>query len=84
MTSHLSILATAAEGQGGTEDTSHSTLSIREEILAAADIPPQMSSLLPVTDIAIGDPSKRSLGTEHIEPRAPDAIALRIQPRPFE
>ena len=49
---------------------------VREEITATADIPPppQLSTLSRVTDVAIDDPSKRSLGTEHIEQRPPDAV----------
>ena len=77
--SHTSILATAAEGQGSTkasmsmeEDTSHSNLGIREEITAAADMPPQLRSPSPPTDVVIDSPSMHSLCTEHIEHRALD------------
>ena len=58
------------------EDASHSALGDREEITATADIPPQLSPLSPVTDVAIGDPSTSSLGTEHIDHRLPDAIVI--------
>ena len=47
---------------------------VREEITATADILPQLSTLSRVTDIAIDDPSKPSLSTEHIEYCTPDAI----------
>ena len=49
---------------------------VREEITATAHIPPppQLSTLSRVTDVAIDDLSKRSLGTEHIEQRSPDTI----------
>ena len=72
----LSIPATTAEGQGSAKDASHSTLGAREEVTATADIPPQLLSLAPVSDVAIDDPSKRSLGTEHIEQRPPYAIVV--------
>ena len=45
---------------------------IREDITANVDIPPQLPLPAPVTDIVIDDPSKRSLGTEHIEDRPLD------------
>ena len=46
-----------------------STAKVRGGIAGTADIPPlpQLSTLSRVTDVAIDDPSKRSLGTEHIE-----------------
>ena len=49
---------------------------VREEITTTADIPPppQLSTLSRVTDVAIDDPSKRSLGTEHIGQRPPDVV----------
>ena len=48
---------------------------VPEEITATADMPPlsQLSTLSRVTGVAIDDPSKHSLGTEHIEQRTPDA-----------
>ena len=56
------------------EDASHSTLRVREEITATADIPSQLSLQSPVT--AIDGFSTRSLGTEHTEHRPPDAIVV--------
>ena len=49
---------------------------VREEIATTADIPPppQALTLSRVTYIATDDPSKRSLDTEHIGRRPPDAI----------
>ena len=75
LTSHSSILATAAEGEGNTK-AGMSMEDVREEITPTADIPPlpQLSTLSRVTDVAIDDPSKRSPGTEHIEQGPPDAI----------
>ena len=75
LTSHSSILATDSEGEGSTK-TGMSMEEVREEITATADIPPppQLSTLSRVTDVAIDDPSQRSLGTEHIGQRPPDAI----------
>ena len=58
------------------EDASHSALGDREEITATAVIPPQLSPLSPVTDVAIGDHSTSSLGIEHIDHRPPDAIVI--------
>ena len=75
LTSHPSILATAAEGEGSTI-AGMSMEEVREEITATADIPPlpQLSTLSRVTDVGIDDPSKRSFPTAHIEQRPPDAI----------
>ena len=75
LTSHSSIIATASEGEGSAK-AGMSLEDVREEITATADIPspPQLSTLSRVTDVAIDDLSKRSLGTEHIEQRPPDAI----------
>ena len=75
LTSHSSILATASEGEGSTK-AGMSMEEVREEITATADIPPtpQLSTLSRVTDVTIDDPSKRSLVTEHIKQRPPDAI----------
>ena len=73
----MPILATAAEGQGSTKDAFLSTLGVREEITAIPNIPPQLSSPVPVTGVvAIDGPSKRSLVTEHIEQRPPHAIVV--------
>ena len=69
LTSHPSIIATAAEGEGSTK-SGMSVKEVREEITATAD----MSTLSRVTDVAINDPSKGSLSTEHIEQRPPDII----------
>ena len=75
LTSHSYILATASEGEGSTK-AGTSMEEVHEEITVTADIPPppQASTLSRVTDVAIDDPSKRSLGTEHIVQRPPDAI----------
>ena len=75
LTSHSSILATAAEGESSTI-AGMSMEEVREEITATADIPPppQLSTLSRVTDVAIDNPSKRSFPTAHIEQRLPDAI----------
>ena len=75
LTSHSSIIATASEGEGSAK-AGMSIEDVREEITATADIPPppQLSTLSRVTDVAIDDPSQRSLGTDHIEQRPPDAI----------
>ncbi|KAN0140473.1 hypothetical protein V8E53_001682 [Lactarius tabidus] len=71
--SHPSILSTAAEGEGSTKvglsmemDASYSAVdtAIREDITVTADLPPLLPSSSPVTDVAIDDPSTRSLGTE--------------------
>ena len=48
----------------------------REEITATTDIPPQLSTLSRVTDVAIDDPSNFSQSTDHIEQRPPDAIIV--------
>ena len=78
---HSSILA---EGEGSMNagmsmeehaSDSESPLVIRKDIPATADIPPQLSSLSRVTDVANDDPSKPCLGTEHMEQRPPDANA---------
>ena len=75
LTSHSSILATAAEGEGSTK-AGMITEDVREDIMPTADIPPlpQLSTLSRVTDVAIDDPPKRSPGTEHIEQGPPDVI----------
>ena len=75
LTSLSSILATASEGEGGTK-AGMSMEEVREEVTATADIPPpsQALTLSRVTYIAIDDPSKHSLGTEHIVQRSPDTI----------
>ena len=75
LTSHSSILATASEREGSTK-AGMNMEEVREEITATADIPPppQPSTLSRVTDVAIDDLSKRSLGTEHIEQCSPDTI----------
>ena len=74
LTSHSSILATVAEGEGSAK-AGMSMEEVREEITTTADIPPppQLSTLSRVT-VAIDDPSKRSLSTEHIGQRPPDAV----------
>ena len=75
--SHSSIRATAAEGEGGTkadlsmEEVSYSTLGIRDETTPTLNTSPP-----PVTDVATGGPSTRSPGTEHIEHRPTEAIAV--------
>ena len=75
LTSHSSILATASEGEGSAK-AGMSIEDVREQITATADIPPppELSTLSRVTDVPIDDPSKRSLGTEHIGQRSPDTI----------
>ena len=86
LTSHSSILATVAEGEGSAK-AGMSMEEVREEITTTADIPPppQLSTLSRVT-VAIDDPSKRSLSTEHIGQRPPDAVVEEhsSQPRPFQ
>ena len=71
--SHSSTLATDMRTEA---DASHSTLRVREESTATADIPSQLSLLSPVTGIAIDGFSTRSFGTEHIEHRPPGAIVV--------
>ena len=75
-----SILETGAEGESSTkpglsmgEDASDSSLAIREDI---TDIPHQKPSQPSVPEMAIGGPSTRSLGTEHIERHPPDVIVV--------
>ena len=58
------------------EDASYSASGVREEIMATAIIPPQLSTPSPVTEVAIDDFSTCSLGTEHMEHRSPDAIVV--------
>ena len=53
------------------EEASYSTLVIRKETTPALDTSPP-----PVTDVATGGPSTRSPGTEHIEHRPPETIAV--------
>ena len=53
-------------------DASNSPLAIREDIAATADIPPQLPSRSPVTDVVIDGPSTHSLGAEHIANRPLD------------
>ena len=53
------------------EEASYSTLGIREENTPTLNTPP-----LPVTDVATGGPSTRSLGTEHIEHCPTETIAV--------
>jgi hypothetical protein len=48
-------------------DASHSTSAIRKDITATADLPLQLPSPFPVTDIGTDGPPERSLGTEHLE-----------------
>ena len=52
------------------------TAKVRGGIAGTADIPPppQLSTLSRVTDVAIDEPSKRSLGTEHVEQCPRDAF----------
>ena len=71
--SHLSILAA---GMSMEKDASYSTLGVREEITATAAIPPQLSPLSPLTDVAIDESSTHPLGTRYIEHRPPDAIVV--------
>ena len=47
-----------------------------QDITATTDLPSQLPSPPPVTDIVTDGPSTRSLGTEHIEHRPPDAIVV--------
>ena len=68
--SHLSILATAPEKEGGTKvgsstekDASYSTLGIREDNTATLDTA-QLASSPPVTDVVTDDPSTHPLGIE--------------------
>lgn len=58
------------------EDASYSTLCVREELRATADIPTQLPTLSPVTDASIDDSLTRSRGTEHIKHRPSDAILV--------
>ena len=53
------------------EEASYSTLGIREENTPTLNMSP-----LPVTDVSTGGPSTRSPGTEHIEYRRTEAIAV--------
>ena len=55
------------------EDESYSLSTIREDITAAAGLPPRLPSPSLVVDEVIEGPSTRSLSTEHIEHRPPDA-----------
>ena len=58
------------------EDASYSTLGVREEIMATADLLPQLFPLSPVTDAAIDDLSTHPLGTKNVEHHPPDDIAV--------
>ena len=71
----MSILAATAEGEGSAK-SGMNTGEVCDETTATADIPPppQLSALSRVTDVPIDDPSKHSLGTEHIEQRPADAV----------
>ena len=55
------------------EDASYSPSAIREDITAAAGLPPRLPSPPLVVDEVIEGPSTHSLSTEHIEHRPPDA-----------
>ena len=55
------------------EDASYSPSAIREHITPTAGIPPWLPSPSLVVDEVIEGPSTRSLSTEHIEHRPPDA-----------
>ena len=55
------------------EDASDSSLAIREDITG---IPPQLPSPPSATEMAIGGPLTRSLGTEYIEHHPPDVILV--------
>ena len=55
------------------EDVSYSPSAIREHITPTAGIPPCLPSPSLVVDEVIECPSTRSLSTEHIEHRFPDA-----------
>ena len=81
--SHLSILATAAEGGRGTmaswsmeEGFSYIPPAIREDITSTAGLPPWLQSPSPAVDEVIEGPSTRSFSTEHIEVRPPDTIVV--------
>jgi hypothetical protein len=76
--SYSSILATAAEGEGGAKaglstekDASYSASAIRKDVTVTADLPPQLPSSSPVTNVATDGPSFRTLSTEHVEPLDP-------------
>ena len=78
--SHSSSLSPAAEGEGSTtsglsmgEDASYSPSAIREDNTATEGLPPRLPSPSLVVDEVIEGPSTRSLSTEHIEHRPPDA-----------
>ncbi|KAN0140518.1 hypothetical protein V8E53_001727 [Lactarius tabidus] len=69
-----STIEPAAGGEGSAKaglsmemDASHSTSAIRKDITATEDLPPQLPSLFPVTDIGTDGSPERSLGTEHLE-----------------
>ena len=77
---HSSSPATAAGGERRTmaglsmeEEASYFPPAIREDITPAAGLPPQLPSPSPVVDAVNEGPSARSLSTEHIEHRPPDA-----------
>ena len=77
---HSSSPATAAGGERRTmaglsmeEEASYFPPAIREDITPAAGLPPQLPSPSPVVDAVDEVPSTRSLSTEHIEHRPPDA-----------
>ena len=55
------------------EEASYFPPAIREDITPAAGLPPQLPSPSPVVDAVDEVPSTRSLSTEHIEHRPPDA-----------
>jgi hypothetical protein len=44
--------------------------------MATVDLPPQLPSPSPVTDLATDGPPTRSLGTEHIEHRHLDPMHI--------
>ena len=75
--SHSSILVTAAKGEGsakaGLSMEQNASYPTSADITATADIPPQLPSPSPATDVAIDGPSTRSLGSEHIEHRPLDS-----------
>jgi hypothetical protein len=69
--SHSSILATAAEGEGGAKavlsmekDASYSTSGIHKDITVTPDLPPQLPPPSPGTDVATDGPSTRSLSAK--------------------
>src|SRR6266702_782156 len=76
--SYAPNLGASAKGEGSAKATLHKERdvldppsAIREDIMAAPDLPPQSPSPSSVTNVAVAGPLWRSLGAEHTGGRPP-------------